>query len=626
MKPSIKSFDLVVVGGGHAGIEAAHIAATLGLRVGLVTLNASSLGRMSCNPAVGGLAKGQMVREIDVLGGIMGSAADKSGLQFKLLNKSKGKSVWSPRAQVDKRQYEKTVSDAVFSHKNIRIVEGEVVSLKIKNYAVSGVVFRSGGGLDCGAVVLTCGTFLNGLIHIGQKKIRAGRMGEGGAEGITSFLRSLGFSSGRLKTGTPPRLDKQSIAWDELQPSFGDESPLPFSYQTKIFSPPNVPCHIARTGLPCKEIIASNLKLSPMFSGDVGGVGPRYCPSIEDKIFRFSHQDCHSLFLEPEWLNSDQIYLNGFSTSLPEHVQLQALRTVPGFRRVRFFRPGYAIEYDFFPPAQLKNSLETKEVSGLFFAGQINGTSGYEEAAAQGLIAGINAAQYTRDDPPLTLKRDEAYIGVLIDDLITKDTLEPYRMFTSRAEYRILLRFSNAHTRLLKKAEQFSLLRNKNIEQIKLAIAALNKMVDSLDQTVSPEKINETLLSLNEAPISSPLPAKQILKRPRINIEALPRAIFSSLSKIGLPQHVLSESFIEAEALIKYSGYIKRQSDQIAKLKRQERLSIPFDFNYLDITSLSNEAREKLSFVRPQTLGQAMRVSGVSPADVSVLSVFLSTT
>ncbi|MEA1881790.1 MAG: tRNA uridine-5-carboxymethylaminomethyl(34) synthesis enzyme MnmG [Candidatus Marinimicrobia bacterium] len=624
MKQVINRFDIIVVGGGHAGVEASLIAAKRGKTVGLVTLNTNALGRMSCNPAIGGLAKGQIVREIDVLGGVMGLATDKSGIQFKILNKSKGKSVWSPRAQVDKRHYERIVSSLVSNHCNIQLIEGEAVDIIERAGAVSGVVLRDGTKIACRSVILTCGTFLNGLIHVGQKKMRAGRMGESGAEGITEALESRGFLSGRLKTGTPPRLDRRSVNWAQATPVLGDKTPTPFSYQTKQFSPPNIPCYNVKTGVPCKEIIAENLSQSPMFSGDVDGVGPRYCPSIEDKIHRFSNRDTHTLFLEPEWIDSDQIYLNGFSTSLPEHIQLQALRTIRGFESVRFFRPGYAIEYDFFSPAQLKSSLETKDIPGLFFAGQINGTSGYEEAAAQGLISGINAVQFINKQGPLTLSRDEAYIGVLIDDLITKDTLEPYRMFTSRAEYRILLRFSNTPSRLLKKAEKFCLLDKKSVKQIKSIETMLHGIVASLNLSLSPVKINDILNALCESPIKQNTPAKHILKRPNVRIENLPRSLFSNLTLSFNQSPFLFECFTEAEALIKYEGYIKRQYNQIKKINKHEKLPIPMDFKYKDIISLSNEAREKLNLVRPQTLGQAMRISGVTPADISVLSVFLS--
>jgi len=624
VKHKLKDFDLIVVGGGHAGVEAAVVAANKKLCVALVTLNVSAIGRMSCNPAIGGLAKGQLVREVDVLGGLMGWVTDKSGIQFKILNKSKGKSVWSPRAQVDKRFYEKTIYNHVLNHSNITLIEGEAVDVLVKNYRANGVVLRDGEKIKSWAVVLTCGTFLNGLIHVGQKKIRAGRMGESGAEGITEALTSKGFLAGRLKTGTPPRLDKNSINWTKTQLTFGDDIPTPFSYQTSSFSPPNIPCHTTRTGLACKSIIAENLNLSPLFSGDVGGTGPRYCPSIEDKVHRFSHHDSHTLFLEPEWTNSDQIYLNGFSTSLPEHIQLSALRTVPGMESVKFFRPGYAIEYDFFSPAQLKATLETKDISGLFFSGQINGTSGYEEAAAQGLVAGINAVQYIKNAVPFVLSRSEAYIGVLIDDLITKDTLEPYRMFTSRAEYRILLRFSNAHTRLLKKAEAFSLLEKRSLVNIKKALALLGNISESLNVSIAPEKINKTLKDLGESPIRHAAPAKQILKRPSLGIEGLPAKLFKNIKKTYRTSPFLYESFIEAEALVKYQGYIKRQDEQVKKMKKQENQKIPHDFDYINTKSLSNESREKLHLVRPQTLGQAMRVSGVTPADISVLSVFVN--
>ena len=612
-----KNYDIIVCGGGHAGVEAALIASKLNCTVGLVTLDKKAVGRMSCNPAIGGLAKGQIVREIDVLGGAMGLATDHSGIQFKILNQSKGKSVWSPRAQVDKRSYEQFVSGQVYKDKKINIIQGEVVSLLVSNNTVNGVCLRGGEKLNSSAVILTCGTFLNGLIHIGQRKIRAGRMGESGAEGITEFLASLGFVTGRLKTGTPPRLDRKTIDWGKTVVNQGDKTPLPFSYETKNFNPPNIPCHTITTGVSCKNIIEENLYLSPMFSGDVGGVGPRYCPSIEDKIHRFSHHESHTLFLEPEWENSDQIYLNGFSTSLPEHIQLAALRTIPGMESVKFFRPGYAIEYDFFSPAQLKSSLETKNIGGLFFAGQINGTSGYEEAGAQGLVAGINASKLILEKEPLIIKRSEGYIGVMIDDLITKDTLEPYRMFTSRAEYRLILRFSNAHDRLASLAKKEGLLSEKRLAGINQAMGRLAEILKGLNTSVSPKKINPILNKLGESQIKQSTPLKNILKRPSVSINDLP------LIKSGaeVERTTNKEAKVEAEAVVKYEGYIKRQQEQIDKMKKNEVALLPQNIDYLQIKSISNEAKEKLSFIKPETFGQAMRISGVTPADISALSV-----
>ena len=618
MKPS-KPYDVIVCGGGHSGVEASLVSARLGCSVLMISMDLGAVGRMSCNPAIGGLAKGQIVKEIDVLGGIMGFATDASGPQFKVLNKTKGKSVWSPRAQVDKRSYEKLVSLNIKKTKNIETLEGEAVDVLTKSGRVIGVTLRDKTRIYSNSVILTCGTFLSGLIHIGQKKIRAGRMGEAGAEGLTESLISLGFKSARLKTGTPPRLDKNTIDWEKTKVVYGDKRPLPFSYRTKNFSPPSVPCHTIQTNKKCKKIIEQNIRQSPMFSGDVVGIGPRYCPSVEDKIFNFPHHESHTLFLEPEWLNSDQIYLNGFSTSLPENVQVEALRSIPGMERVAFFRPGYAIEYDFFPPAQLKASLETKGVGGLFFAGQINGTSGYEEAAAQGLIAGINAAASIKNIKPLILSRSEAYIGVMIDDLITKDTAEPYRMFTSRAEYRILLRFSNAPSRLLAFAKERFLLSDQDLKRIEKREAFLKKTLNNLERKVEPTDINKILKGAQEAPIQSRASLATLLKRPNITIKDLPLATKKN-SDLAHNEELL----IEAESTIKYEGYIKRQEEHIKKMKKHENKKIPPGVNYHNISSLSNEAREKLSFVNPETLGQASRVSGVTPADTSVLAVLLT--
>tara|TARA_Y100001970_G_scaffold75120_1_gene95204 strand:- start:1478 stop:3355 length:1878 start_codon:yes stop_codon:yes gene_type:complete len=618
------NFDLVVCGGGHAGVEAALIASRLGSSVCIVTLDRLAIGRMSCNPAIGGLAKGQIVKEIDVLGGVMGVATDISGLQFKVLNKSKGKSVWSPRAQVDKRVYERFISSTIDASRHISIIEGEVVNLRMVGERVAGVALRDGQSLSSSAVVVTCGTFLGGLIHIGQKKIRAGRMGESGAEGITEALAALGFRTGRLKTGTPPRLDLSSINLDLCDIALGDDNPSPFSYRTKDFKPPNTPCHTTKTNDTCKLIIEENLVNSPMFSGDVSGVGPRYCPSIEDKVSRFAHHDSHLLYLEPEWKNSDQIYLNGFSTSLPEPVQLRALREIPAFKNVRFFRPGYAIEYDFFPPSQLKASLETKSVSGLFFAGQINGTSGYEEAAAQGLVAGINANSFINNKEPIILKRSNSYIGVLIDDLITKDTDEPYRMFTSRAEYRILLRYSNAHGRLSHHSISRNLVSKKTAQTIKNILTTQESVVSELKNKIEPDEINKLLIKKGEAPIQNNTSLHDLLKRPRVTVGDLEGFFVDKIKPKKDVKPFFDEILVEVESVIKYSGYIKRQNDQVERLQKQEKLTIPKNTNYYDIKSISSEAQEKLSLVKPETLGQATRVSGVTPADISVLSVAFS--
>ncbi len=619
----MRNFDLIVVGGGHAGLEASMAAARMGAVTALVTMDTKALGRASCNPAIGGLAKGQMVREIDTLGGIMGLAADRSGLQFKILNRSKGRSVWSPRAQIDKRIYERHVRQLILDSENITLVEGEVTDVMVAANSISGVILGDGSQIRARTAILTCGTFLNGLIHIGNRKIRAGRMGEAASEGITEALVARGFVAGRLKTGTPPRLIKSSIDFTKTVSIVGDATPTPFSYRSNLFDPPNVPCHSIRSNSACHNLIHDNIDAAPLFSGDIGGTGPRYCPSIEDKIYRFAHHDSHNLFLEPEWHDSEQIYINGFSTSLPENIQLQALRQIPGLEQVEFFRPGYAIEYDFFAPSQLRATLESKQIAGLFMAGQINGTSGYEEAAAQGLVAAVNAVHYVRGEEPMVLGRDEAYIGVLIDDLITKDTLEPYRMFTSRAEYRLLLRYSNTDRRLAAKALENRLITEKDFDDIARKLTLTDQFSAALQEAVKPDEINPTLTSLGESNITEPTAAEAILRRPSVRIQSLPKRLFKNISIKGYSAGIKDEIISEAETAVKYEGYIKRQNRQIEKMKHHESVRIPDNYDYSASGSLSNEGREKLISVRPETLGQAQRISGVSPADIAVLTVLL---
>ena len=623
----MKRYDIVVVGGGHAGIEAASAGARMGCTVALVTMDRFALGRMSCNPAIGGTAKGHLVREIDALGGIMGKIADRTGIQFRMLNRSKGPAVWSPRCQSDRKLYSEEAYRVINPTSNLEIVEDSAIGVIVENAKVTGIKTKSGEEILCKALILSSGTFLNGLMHTGLTKTVGGRFGEQPALGITESLAELGFEYGRLKTGTPPRLKKESINWDVLEEQPGDENPQPFSYQTDVSLFPFLPqvsCHITYTDQIVHKILEKGFAASPLFTGLIKGVGPRYCPSIEDKIVRFSDKERHQLFLEPEGLDSDLIYLNGFSSSLDAEIQYEALRKISGLENVDMVRPGYAVEYDYFPPHQVDLTLETKLVEGLYFAGQINGTSGYEEAAAQGLVAGINAALKIQGKPEFVLKRSEAYIGVLIDDLVTKSTNEPYRMFTSRAEHRLLLRQDNADRRLMKYGFSFGLI-DINLFDItnhreKLIINGINYCQTKKYHS---REINDFLVKNGSNEIDSAETISKLCKRPEVNLKQLLNFNGSNTDDkaIGLLNDEKALEQVEVE--LKYEGYIKRQYDAVEKLEKYEDTKIPLNFDFNKIKHLSNEGREKLKKVKPRSIGQASRISGITPSDISILLVYL---
>ena len=615
-------YDVIVVGAGHAGCEAAVAAANLGCKVLLATMNMQTIGQMSCNPAMGGVAKGQIVREIDALGGYSGIVTDHTMIQFRMLNRSKGPAMWSPRAQSDRMQFAAKWRQMLEAHPNIDFWQEMVAGLIVKDGRVCGVRTGMGIEIEGKAVVLTNGTFLNGIIHIGEKQFGGGRAGESSARGITEQLVQLGFEAGRMKTGTPPRVDGRSIDYSRMEVQPGDEPAGKFSYTDTPPLTEQLPCHITYTNQKVHDILRTGFDQSPMFNGRIQGVGPRYCPSIEDKIDRFAEKDGHQLFIEPEGRDTVEIYINGFSSSLPEDVQFKALRHVPGLENAKMFRPGYAIEYDYFPPTQLKLSLETHLVKNLFFAGQINGTTGYEEAGCQGLIAGLNAALAVKEEEPLILKRSEAYIGVLIDDLVNKGTEEPYRMFTSRAEYRILLRQDNADLRLTPIAHRLGL-RGADVRMDR--VRAKQQAATEIEQffrnaSVSPDEINGYLTSVDSAPTVQKVKLYNILLRPQVDIGALSAA----LPELGQFLSPFEREFVElAEINMKYDGYILKEQELVNKMNRLEDLRLQEDFDYQSIQALSFEARLKLSQARPRTLGQASRISGVSPADVSVLLVHL---
>jgi tRNA uridine 5-carboxymethylaminomethyl modification enzyme len=617
------TYDVIVVGGGHAGSEAAAASANMGARTLLITMNLQNIAQMSCNPAMGGIAKGQIVREIDALGGYSAIVTDKTAIQFKMLNKSKGPAMWSPRAQSDRMQFAECWRTLLEQTENLDFYQDSVNGLIFEGDTITGVRTNLGLEINAKTVIVTAGTFLNGLIHIGEKTFGGGRAGERASTGITEDLVEKGFESGRMKTGTPPRVDGRSLDYSKMTEQPGDENPEKFSYlPTTTSLTKQRSCYLTYTNQTTHDLLREGFDRSPMFNGRIKSTGPRYCPSVEDKINRFAEKDRHQIFVEPEGWNTVEIYVNGFSTSLPEDIQDKAIRSIPGFENVKFFRYGYAIEYDYFPPTQLKHSLETKLINNLFFAGQINGTTGYEEAAAQGLMAGVNAALKTQNKEPFILKRSEAYIGVLIDDLITKGTEEPYRMFTSRAEYRTLLRQDNADLRLTPKSYELGLASKERMDRVEAKKEKTELLINYLKNlSVTKEAINPILVNKNLSPINQSMKLYKIAARPQLTFND-----FLSIEKLNdfiYTNNIDQEIIEQVEIHLKYSGYIEKEKSNADKLNRLENVPIPSNFDYTKVKSLSYEAREKLTKIKPTSISQASRISGVSPSDVSVLLVYM---